>query len=141
MKVNIKKLNKDAIIPKYANPGDCGLDLVATSKTETDLYIEYGTGLAIELKDSYVGLVYPRSSISKYHLSLANSVGVVDSGYRGEIMVRFKKTLDNASSTVYNVGDRVAQIIIMPYPKVEFVETAELTSSVRGVGGFGSSGL
>jgi dUTP pyrophosphatase len=140
MKINIKKTNPDAVIPAYAKDGDAGLDLVATSKTETELYIEYGTGLAIELEDSYVGLVYPRSSISKYHLCLANSVGVVDSGYRGEIMVRFKKTLDNASSNVYNVGDRVAQIIIMPYPKVEFVETAELTNTVRGAGGFGSSG-
>jgi dUTP pyrophosphatase len=85
MKVNIKKLDEKAVIPKYAKNGDAGLDLVAISRKETDNYIEYGTGLAIEIPDGFVGLLFPRSSISKMGLSLANSVGVVDSGYRGGI--------------------------------------------------------
>jgi len=140
MKINIKKLNPDAVIPQYARSGDCGMDLVATSVTETDLYMEYGTGLAVELGETYVGLLYPRSSLSNYHLVLANSVGVIDSGYRGEIKLRFKKTSTNAYQNVYKVGDKVAQLVVMPFPKVEFVETAELTSTERGVGGYGSTG-
>jgi len=138
MKINIKKLKDTAVIPQYAKDGDAGCDLVATSVIETDLYIEYGTGLAFEIPEGYVGLVFPRSSISKYHLDLANSVGVVDSGYRGEVTARFKKTSNTAYQTVYNVGDKICQLIVLPYPKVEFLETAELTKTVRGVGGYRS---
>ena len=141
MKIKIKKLHKDAVIPKYSKSGDAGCDLVAVGKIETDLYIEYDTGLAFEIKEGYVGLVFPRSSISKYHLSLANAVGVVDSGYRGSVTARFKKTLDRAWATEYNVGDRIAQIIILPYPQVEFVEADELSNTERGSGGYGSSGV
>jgi dUTP pyrophosphatase len=141
MQVNIKKLHENAVIPKYAKDGDAGLDLVAVSKEENALYIEYKIGLAIELQENYVGLLYPRSSISKYHLVLANSVGVIDSGYRGEIAVRFKKTIDNLYEKTYNVGDKVAQLVIMPYPKVELVEVEELSDTERGDKGFGSSGV
>lgn len=140
MIVNIKKMNPEAVIPKYAKDGDAGCDLVAIGKVETDLYIEYDTGLAFEIPEGYVGLVFPRSSISKYHLDLANSVGVIDSGYRGSVTARFKKTTNTAYQTTYNVGDKVCQIIIMPYPKVEFLETAELSNTERGAGGYGSSG-
>ena len=104
-------------------------------------YIEYDTGLAFEIEEGYVGLVFPRSSVPKYHLSLANAVSVVDSGYRGSVTARFKKTLDRAWATEYNVGDRIAQIIILPYPQVEFVEADELSSTERGAGGYGSSGV
>lgn len=141
MQVRIKKLHENAVIPKYAKDGDAGLDLTCVSKEENALYIEYKIGLAIELQENYVGLLYPRSSISKYHLVLANSVGVIDSGYRGEIAVRFKKTIDNSCEKTYNVGDKVAQLVIMPYPKVELVEVDELVSTVRGDSGFGSSGV
>lgn len=140
MNIKIKKLRPEATIPKYAKSGDAGLDLIATSKTETELYIEYGTGLSFEIPDNHVGLIFPRSSISKYHLNLANSVGVVDSGYRGEVMVRFKKTLDRPHANMYNVGDRVCQLIVMPFPKVKLVEVEELSDTERGDGGFGSSG-
>lgn len=140
MKVKVKKLNENAVIPKYAKDGDAGMDLVATSVTENDLYIEYDTGLAFEIPEGYVGLVFPRSSLSKYHLSLANAVGVVDSGYRGSVTARFKKTLDQAHANKYNVGDKIAQIIIMPYPTIEFEETDSLSSTERGAGGYGSSG-
>lgn len=137
--VKIKRLTDSAVIPKYAKDGDAGVDLVATTMTETELYVEYGTGLSFEIPEGYVGLVFPRSSISKYHLSLANAVGVVDSGYRGEVMLRFKKTSNSAHQTIYKVGDRVAQLIVMPFPKVIF-EEGELSDTERGAGGFGSSG-
>ena len=87
----------------------------------------------------YVGLVFPRSSIRKMDLALTNCVGVIDSGYRGEIQATFKKT-QGLDSVKYNVGERGAQIIIMPYPKVNFVEVDELSSTERGDGGFGSTG-
>ncbi len=140
MKVLITKTNDNAVIPSYAKSGDAGLDLVATSKEDTAMYIEYGVGLAVAIPEGYVGFVFPRSSISKYHLCLANSVGVIDSGYRGEIKVRFKKTSQTAYETLYNVGDRVAQLIILPYPSIEFEEVADLDKTERGAGGFGSSG-
>lgn len=140
MKVNIKKTHPDAVIPQYSKPGDAGLDLVAVCKIETDLYIEYNTHLQFAIPEGYVGLVFPRSSCSKYHLSLANSVGVIDSGFRGNVTARFKKTLDQPHANVYNIGDRVCQIIIMPYHQVEFVEVDELSETERGSGGYGSSG-
>lgn len=141
MKVNIKKLNQWAITPTYAKDGDAGMDLVAISKKETDMYVEYGTGLAFELPEGFVGLLFQRSSVSKYHLSLANAVGVLDSGYRGEVSFRFKKTSNLPSASVYNVGDKIGQIMIIPYPKVEFTVTEQLLDSQRGTGGYGSSGV
>jgi dUTP pyrophosphatase len=99
--------------------------------------VTYNTGLAIEIPEGHVGLLFPRSSISKTVLSLANSVGVIDSGYRGSIMFKFRYPEEGM---VYDVGDRVGQIIIMPYPTIEFEETEELSSTERGQGGFGSTG-
>jgi dUTP pyrophosphatase len=152
VKVKIKKLDEMAQLPKYAKDSDAGMDLTAVSKNETKEYIEYGTGLAIEIPEGYVGLVFPRSSISNESLALANAVGVIDSGYRGEIKARFKR-LPNSyingdglvgeyiknPQTEYQVSDRIAQLIIMPYPKIEFEVTDELVKSARGVGGFGST--
>ena len=140
MNIKIKKLHNDAIIPQYMKNGDAGLDLIATSKEENALYIEYGTSLAVEIPGGYVGLLFPRSSISKYHLCLANSVGIIDANYRGEIKARFKKTSTTAHETLYNVGDRVCQLVILPYPEVTFEEVEELSDTARGTGGFGSSG-
>ena len=138
MNIKVKKLDENAVIPKYAKLGDAGLDLTATSIEHTDNYIEYGTGLALEIPQGYVGLVFPRSSISKTGLSLSNSVGVIDSGYRGEIKFRFRLT--NDQRVWYSVGDRVGQIIIMPYPSINLTEVDELSSSDRSSGGFGSTG-
>lgn len=140
MQVKIKKLHPDAVIPKYAKEDDAGMDLVATEIiNETSDQVTYGTGLAMEIPEGFVGLVFPRSSIRKYDLSLSNSVGVIDSGYRGELQVTFKKTKQYTSAT-YNVGDRVAQIMIIPRPYINFVEAKELSSTERGDGGFGSTG-
>lgn len=140
MNVKIKKTHPDAVIPKYAKSGDAGVDLVAVSVTENDMYVEYDTGLAFEIPEGYVGLLFPRSSISKYHLSLANAVGVLDSGFRGSVTARFKKTSKTPNETLYKVGDRVIQLIILPYPQVEFNVVDELSDSERGTGGYGSSG-
>lgn len=141
MNVKIKKLLPNIEIPKYAKNGDAGLDLIATNISITELYVEYGTSLSIEIPEGYVGLLFPRSSISKYHLSMANAVGVIDSGYRGEIMARFKRTSNTAYETLYKVGDKVVQLVILPYPKIELELVNELNETERGTGGFGSTGL
>lgn len=166
MKVKIKKLIPEAVIPKYAKEGDAGLDLIATSVEKTALYTSYGTGLAIEIPKGYVGLVFPRSSVRNKDFSMANCVGVVDSGYRGEIFISFKeivrvKTLKTLLDSMldlitgkvqlkmdpkehekqfYEIGDKVAQLIIIPYPYVKFEEVKELSESDRGTSGHGSSG-
>ena len=137
--INIKKTNELAIIPKYAHNTDAGMDLVAVSMNETDKYIEYDTGIAIEIPKGYVGLVFPRSSVSKLDLVQANSVGVIDSSYRNSIKVRFKKLKDDGVC-VYVPGERLAQLIILPYPMIGFNEVEKLSDSDRGLGGFGSTG-
>ena len=154
MKVKVKKLHGDAVIPKHAKKGDAGLDLTAISK-EYDEYANavYKTGLAIEIPENYVGLIFPRSSNSKTDQYLTNSVGVIDSGYRGELMVKYKNVGINSLETLedlftgkvefkheHKIGDRVAQLIIIPYPQIEFEEVEELSETERGTGGYGSSG-
>lgn len=145
MEVKIKKLVENAVVPQYAHDTDAGLDLTAVS-TERDEYsnIVYHTGLAIEIPDGYAGFLFPRSSVSKYDLSLCNCVGVIDSAYRGEIILKFNLmnwVKDVEDIRIYGVGDRVAQLIILPYPKIKLVETNELSDSDRGEGGFGSTGV
>ena len=162
LKIKIKKLSKDSVLPTYSQEGDAGMDLVATSKYYDDNgNIVYGTGLAFEIPKGYVGLLFPRSSNSKQQLLLSNSVGVIDSGYRGEVMLKFKSsassfslktliklifnqdaktTLINNYKISYNVGDRIGQIIILPYPQIEFEEAEELSETERNTGGYGSTG-
>lgn len=140
MKVKVKKLNENAIIPSYAKLGDAGLDITTTGINEaTESYIEYKTGLAIEIPEGFVGLIFPRSSISKTDLILANSVGVIDSGYRGEIKLRFKISKEG-DINIYEKGDKIGQLIIIPYPQIELEEVKELSSTERGEDSFGSSG-
>lgn len=159
MKVRIKKLNENAVIPKYAKHGDAGMDLTAVSM-EFDAYgnICYGTGLAFEIPEGYVGLIFPRSSICKEQLLLSNAVGVIDSGFRGEVSLKFKPSmaLDNQhcvktdaeklwsiavrQNDIYKVGERIGQIIILPYPSIEFEEVQELSKTERDTGGYGSTG-
>lgn len=142
MNVRIKKLVENAVIPKYAKDGDAGLDLTATSVTDHEQFIEYGTGLAIEIPRGFVGLLFPRSSVTNKDLVLKNSVGVIDSNYRGEIKVRFMDFVrnDGEESNVYNAGERVAQLVILALPTIELVEAEELDSTDRAAGGFGSTG-
>ena len=173
LKVKIKKLNENAVIPTYSKNGDAGMDLVATSKWHDDNGNTcYGTGLSFEIQKGYVGLLFPRSSNAKKDLLLSNSVGVLDSGYRGEVMFKFKKQINNEKTvlntiiavqnmaeikedfkklglldeddiedfTEYQLGERIGQLIIMPYPQIEFEEVEELSETERGSGGYGSTG-
>lgn len=141
MNIKIKKLHENAVIPSYSKEGDCGLDLTAISVTTIDKnnygYIEYDTGLAVEIPEGYVGLIYPRSSLSNTGLILANHVGVIDTNFRGSIKCRFKAI---PNTDIYRVGDRIAQLIIQPCPKIEFEVVEELSDTTRGDLGFGSSG-
>jgi len=141
MKVKFKKLNPIAQAPSQSNAGDAGYDLTATSVTHpagsAGIYIEVCTGLAFEIPKGYVGLVFPRSSISNTKHFLRNSVGVIDSGYRGELKLRFSV---DESNTCYSIGDRVGQIVFLRLPKTELIESTDLSNSQRSSGGFGSSG-
>lgn len=139
MQVKFKKLQDNAVIPSYATAGDAGLDMVATDLRDWHDQVVYMTGIAVEIPEGHVGLLFPRSSIRKYQLSLSNSVGVIDSGYRGEIQFTFNKTSGPASQK-YKIGERIGQLVIIPYPIIEAVEVAELSDSERGEGGFGSTG-
>lgn len=141
MDVKFKKLNDEAVIPHYAKPGDAGLDLTATSKEWNDSFQcwVYGTGLAVEIPEGYVGLVFPRSSIRKYSLALTNCVGVIDSGYRGEIMCTYRPQ-GAGSNLSYKVGEKICQLIIMPYPAINPIEADVLSETERGEGGHGSTG-
>lgn len=140
--MNVKIIDKaiPTTIPRTQNSGDAGLDLVATSISFTDDFIEYGTNLAFEIPHGFVGLLFPRSSISKYDLNLCNSVGVIDSGYRGEVKLRFKTTHNYHPNKLYKVGDKVGQLVLVPFisPTLNIVD--ELTETKRGSGGFGSTG-
>ena len=153
MEGKIKKLKPNAVIPKYAKVGDAGMDLVATSIiSDTPEQITYGMGIALEIPEGFVGLIFPRSSVRKTGLDLSNAVGVCDSGYRGELQATFNKVFggdrfydetkntEDSSNNFYKIGDRIAQIMIIPYPPIEFVEVNELSDSERGEGGFGSTG-
>jgi dUTP pyrophosphatase len=162
MKIHFKKLVPEAQKPKFGKPGDAGADLVATSVDfSREHQVVYGTGLAVEIPEGMVGLIFPRSSIRDKEITLSNSVGVIDSGYRGEIMVTFNIRMDNIIAQeigeaesleelseqlydlpydVYNIGDRIAQLVIMPVPLAYYVEVDELSETERGKEGHGSTG-
>ena len=143
MKVRLKKLNEKAIIPTYGSEYSAGADLYAC--IENDIVIEPGktafisTGLAMELSEGYVALIYARSGLAcKRGLAPANKVGVIDCDYRGEIKVALHNHSDEVQTV--SVGERIAQMVVTPYIKCDFEEAAELSDTVRGEGGFGSTG-
>ncbi|QQV91536.1 deoxyuridine 5'-triphosphate nucleotidohydrolase [Tenacibaculum phage Gundel_1] len=139
LSVKIKVLDPKAVLPKYAKDGDAGMDLTAISVEQVGSQeLKYSFGLAFEIPKGYVGYVFPRSSCYNKNQSLTNCVGVIDSGYRGEVSAVFRSSTHNVGS--YKVGDRVAQIIIMPIPYVTFEEVEELSDTERGTGGYGSTG-
>ena len=139
MQVKIKKTHKNAVIPSYAKDGDAGLDLTAVDfHTDEQGNYVYDTGITLEIPKGYVGLVFPRSSIADKELLLTNSVGVIDSGYRGSIKAKFKPT-NNTNTNIYKVGDRIAQLIILPYPQINFEEVEKLSETERGDKGYGST--
>lgn len=139
--LKFKKLHPDAQLPARAKPGDAGMDITCVD-AEFDLdpnnQVKYKLGLAVEIPQGYVGLLFPRSSVCKTDLSLANCVGVIDSGYRGELAAVFNKT--GLNYKFYNKGDRVVQLIVIPVPEFNTEWAEELSSTERGDGGFGSTG-
>lgn len=143
MDVKFKKLHDDAKIPSYAHDTDAGLDLTAVSFTQefdksNKLVLVYHTGLAVEIPEGHVGLIFMRSSVSNKSISLTNAVAVIDSGYRGELLLKYKITTDSLP-TIYQPGEKIGQLIIIPYPKINPIEVEELSSSDRNEGGFGST--
>ena len=138
LKIKFKKLNQNAVIPKQGTTGAAGFDLTAVSIEKNETMLKYDTGIAVEIPPGYVGLVFPRSSVCKTGLFLANSVGVIDSDYRGSISLVFYKP--SVCIVPYLPGDRIGQLVIVPIPAVEFVEVDELSETERGAGGYGSTG-
>ena len=144
MEVKFKRLSDKAILPIRAHEGDAGVDLTATNITTSineagQLMMVYHTDLAVEIPEGYVGLLFPRSSIWKKSITFTNCVGVIDSGYRGELMIVAKATTD-VVPRIYNIGERFAQLVIVPCPTYTIVEAADLEDSERGEDGFGSTG-
>lgn len=141
MKLKIKKLDERAVMPRYAKPGDAGMDLTAIDReVDTDrMQVRYRFGLAFEIPEGYVGLIFPRSSVVKKDVTLANCVGVIDSGYRGEVTAVFN-LLRGERGEIYNVGDRIAQLVVVPFARCEIEETDNLSETERGAGGYGSTG-
>lgn len=143
MQVKVKKLNEKAVIPKQT-PGNAGADLTAVSMSEVInddgvSYYQFDTGLSFEIPPGYVGLIFPRSSITNTSLLLGNHVGVIDSSFRGSVSFRFKKLPENGNK-IYQVGERIGQMIIVPYPEINFIESEELSSTERNQGSYGSTG-
>lgn len=144
MTLKFKKLSDKAVLPTIAHKGDAGMDLTATNITTVinecgQLMLVYHTDLAVEIPEGHVGLLFPRSSIYKKSLQQTNCVGVIDSGYRGELMAVFKATTDCVPA-IYKEGERFAQLVIVPIPSIEIEEAAELSDSDRGENRYGSSG-
>lgn len=141
MKVRVQKLHTDAVLPTYASDGAACFDLRTIEAGEVGAYQAntFRTGLAFEIPDGHLMLVFSRSGHGfKHGLRLANAVGIIDSDYRGELMVRIHN--DSRIPFGFEPGDRIAQAMILPIPTVEIVEAAELTETARGTGGFGSTG-
>ena len=137
--VKIRKVHPDAIIPFRAHATDAGMDVTAISMEMTEDYVEYDTGLQFQLPEGYAMLIFPRSSNSKKDLLLCNSVGILDAGYTGNLKLRFKLTTEGYTEKIYNPGDKVGQIMIIPYPEINFIETEVFNETERGDGGFGST--
>jgi dUTP pyrophosphatase len=137
----IQRLREEAVLPERAYPGDAGLDLAACDRHELapGERAVVGTGLAVAVPDGFAGFVQPRSGLAARHgLSVVNAPGLIDSGYRGEIRVVLLNT-DRDEPFVVEPGMRIAQLVVLPVPELEVVETEDLAETERGVRGFGSS--
>lgn len=143
MELKIKKMREDAIIPTRGESEAAGIDLYACLPKTVTLIpgssLMIPTGIACEFPEGYFGLMLPRSSVGvKRHMSLLNTAGVIDNGFRGEIMMAFKN--DGIHNQVIEPGERLAQLILLPYVKYDIIESDELDETERGEGGFGSTG-
>ncbi len=143
VRIRIKKLDCNAVIPKYGSEFSAGADLY--SLTDKDIVLKPGetafvhTGIAVEIPEGFVGLVYARSGLAcKQGIAPANKVGVIDSDYRGEIMVALHN--HSAEERVITDKERIAQLVVTPYLHADFEVADELDDTARGVGGFGSTG-
>jgi len=138
----VAKLKADAVLPSRAHDGDAGLDLYACEPAHLGPGERWsvGTGIAVEIPEGHAGLVLPRSGLAKNHgIALVNSPGLIDSGYRGEVRVLLLNT-DPAETFRIEPGERIAQLVLAPIALADPVEVEALAESVRGDGGFGSSG-
>jgi len=139
----IRRLRPDAVLPERAYTGDAGLDLAACERVELGpgARAVVATGLSVAIPDGYAGFVQPRSGLAARNgITIVNTPGLVDSGYRGELRVILLNT-DPAEAFVAEHGMRIAQLVIVPVPELELLEVDELPSSERGVRGFGSSAV
>lgn len=137
MLIKIKKLDENAQLPYKATGAAAGYDLFSVRYSFEEHTVTYHTGIAVEIPEGYAGFLFPRSSVYKTGMSLANSVGVIDSDYRGELMLKYYV---NDWETIYEKGERCGQIVILPIPQYEFSLVEELSATGRGAGGFGSTG-
>lgn len=158
--IRFKKLSDKAVTPSKTHVVDAGYDLTATRIDVNEKYVQIGTDIAFEIPEGKVGLLFPRSSITKKDLMLKNSVGIIDASYRGEIVFRFAKNYNDLyyefhhheqdfinsnrqlmrKANQYNVGERIGQIVIINIPSIKLEEVKELSETNRGNGGFGSTG-
>ena len=137
--MDLQQLDFDLPVPSYAHPGDAGLDLYAAEPAEvTRETVLIPTGVAVAVPDGHVGLICPRSGLSEYGVTVANAPGVVDAGYRGEVMVRLTTT--SVFPHQVHRGDRIAQLLIVPVARPEVTVVDRLDDTERGTGGFGSTG-
>jgi dUTP pyrophosphatase len=141
--VAVQRLDRDLPLPSYAHPGDAGADLMTT----VDLVLAPGeralvpTGIAVALPEGYVALVHPRSGLASRHgLSIVNTPGTIDAGYRGEITVLLVNH-DRTQPVELHRGDRIAQLVVQRFERAVFTEVEALPESVRGAGGYGSTGV
>lgn len=138
VQVKFKKLDSNAVAPQHGSDYAAGYDLTAVTAHWDDskqAWI-YGTGLAVDIPTGYAGFLFPKSSVRKYGMQMANCVGVIDADYRGEIMVTYRP-YSPSSGLEYGKGDQVAQLIILPVPDVKYIEADELSETVRGTRGHG----
>lgn len=142
MKIKFKKLVPEASKPKFAHKTDAGADLTATSiNFSREGQVVYGTGISVEIPEGMGGFILPRSSIRDKDLDMSNCVGLIDPDYRGEIMATFNLKNPWSDDSIYKVGDRIAQLVILPVPFTQYIEVDELSETSRGTGGHGSTGI
>jgi len=139
MIIEFKKLSEKAVTPVKSYVTDAGYDMTCSSVTLHDKYVQYNTHIAVNIPKDHVGLLVPRSSVSNLDIMLANSIGIIDTGYQGNIAFRYKRT--KTPTAQYTEGDRCGQLVIMPLAVFELQEVDMFLSSSRGDNGFGSSGV